>query len=56
MSKRDYYEVLGVDSSASEQEVKNSWRRKVAHLCECIQLLGSVMGGPVSQNPLGEDH
>ncbi|MDA8598325.1 molecular chaperone DnaJ [Porticoccaceae bacterium] len=27
MSKRDYYEVLGVDSSASEQEVKKAFRR-----------------------------
>ena len=27
MAKRDYYEVLGVDKSASDQEIKKALRR-----------------------------
>ncbi|MDO7636196.1 MAG: DnaJ domain-containing protein, partial [Porticoccaceae bacterium] len=27
MSKRDYYDVLGVDKNASEQEIKKAFRR-----------------------------
>ena len=27
MNKRDYYEVLGVDKSASDKEIKSAFRR-----------------------------
>ena len=28
MAKRDYYEVLGVSSSSSEEEIRNAFRKK----------------------------
>src|SRR5262245_29273355 len=32
MSKRDYYEVLGIDRNASDDEIKRAFRNKARHL------------------------
>ena len=37
MSKRDYYEVLGVDKSASEGDVKKAYR-KMAQVTKAVKI------------------
>ena len=43
MAKRDYYEVLGVDKSASDQEIKKAFRRvAMKHPLHFANLLGQL--------------
>ena len=37
MAKRDYYDVLGVDKSASDQEIKNQFNVNFFGLIDCIR-------------------
>ena len=36
MSKRDYYEVLGINKAASQEEIKKAFRTKAKELHPCL--------------------